>query len=205
MPAPAGSFEFVFKVAGREQMNDTLGIATDAVKDWRPAFDQLHEDFYGRIMPEQFATEGARAGSKWEGYDNEPVYRYVKSKLLNASTFPILRWATSFGPPQPGERLYPSLVEPSHPLHVYRTTKTSFSFGTRVPYAKDIQLGIGTVPYDKVPMPQRKIINLNADDKMRWSRIMQGWFMAEVGKKGRVAARGGAGRQQPMWQPSLGF
>mgnify|MGYP003121082484 CR=1 FL=1 len=205
MPAPAGSFDFVFRVAGEEQINDTLGFAADVIDDWRPAFERLHDDFTGRIMPEQFATEGARAGARWQGYDNEPVYRYVKSRILNTRTFPVLRWATRPGPPQAGERLYPSLVEQGHPLHVGRITRTSFSFGTRVPYARKHQLGIGIVPYDKVPLPQRKIINLNKDDRLRWARIMQAHFMSEVGKGGRVAGRGGAGRQNPMWQSSLGF
>jgi hypothetical protein len=206
MAAPKGSFEFVFKVAGEEQMADTLGIASDAVKDWRPAFNQIHDDFTGRIMPEQFATQGARGGAKWVGYDNEPIYRYVKSRILNTRQFPILRWSASFTQaPQPHERLYPSLVDQDHPDHVYRKSKLRFSFGTKVPYAIKHQLGTGTVPYDNVPLPKRKIISITPNDQLRWARIMQAYFMAEVGVGGRVAGRGGAGRQSPMWQPSLGF
>ena len=199
MAVPTGNFAFVFDVAGDRQVGDSLGFAQDAVEDWRPAFDEIHRDFYKRVIPEQFSSEGARGGQPWVGYENEPVYRYIKSKILNAATFPILRWAKTSGKPQPGERLYPSLVDPQNKDHVYRKTKRTFSFGTKVPYAIKHQLGIGTVPHDKVPLPKREIIRITDADKLRWSRILGAHFASAVGKAGRVAGRGGAGRQSPTF------
>lgn len=198
MAIPSSNFQFVFRVAGEDQIKQSLGLAADAVATWRPAFDRIHEDFTSTVMPQQFASQGARGGSRWVGYQNEPVYAKIKKYRLGV-TEPILRWARSSGPPESGERLYPSLVNPTHPDHVYEATNTTFRIGTRVPYAIKHQLGIGTTKYDKVPLPQRKIIDITPADRLRWARILQTYFMDAVGPGGRTAGRGAAGRKNPTF------
>ena len=138
MAAPAGSFRFVFTSDGKKLFNDTLGIAADAVKDWRPAFDEIHQDFYSRAMPQWFGSWGQ---GTWHDYYNEPRYEKMKRGVLGKPTgnLAILRWTKGWGgsPAEPGERLYPSLVDPTHREHVYNTTKYRFSFGTKVPLRQE--------------------------------------------------------------------
>lgn len=203
MAAPAGSFRFVFSVDGHKQLKDTLGIATNAVKDWRPAFDQIHDDFTDRVMPSQFGSVGA---GTWQDYWAEPRYAAMKRGVLGQKPFSklsILRWAAGgFGATKakPGERLYPSLTQQTHKDHVYNTTPHRFSFGTRVPYAKKLQRGGYTQKWDNVTVPARKIIDIKASTKLRWARMLQAYFMSAVGAAGRVAGRGGAGRQSPTFK-----
>lgn len=190
MPAiPAGGFDFVFKVAGERQIFDTLGILSDRVEDWRPAWDKIHDDFTGHIMVRQFATQGARGpAGRWINYIDEPVYASIKHRVLGRK-FPVLRWATSHGPPQAGEKLYPSLVDQNDPNHVWQRTTHSFRVGTSVPYAIKHQTGQGMQPYDMIPLPQRKIIDLNDDDRHRWERVLQHHVLGSIPANQRRAMR----------------
>ena len=189
MPIPAGGVDFIFEVAGERQIGDVLGIMSSRIKDWRPAWNRIHDDFTGHVMVQQFATQGARGPSgKWTDYRVEPVYAAYKKRVLG-SKFPILRWATSHGAPQSGEKLYPSLVEQSDPNHVWKSTKASFEVGTSVPYAMGHQKGVGRQSFDKIPLPRRKIIDLTSADIVRWEKIMQRHVIESLPPRARAAMR----------------
>lgn len=201
MGVPGSNFRLIFNVDGEKQINDSLGIAAHAIKDWRPAFDKIHDDFTNRVMPSWFESSG---DSKWPDYSNEPKWDYIKRRALGlykTAEIPILRWAkVSTRKPQSGERLYPSLVDQNHPDHIYRTTGQSFTFGTSVPYAIRHQRGQGMQRFDHIPLPQRKIIDIGRRVSEDWAKILQAHFMSAVGKAGRVAGRGAAGRQSPTFK-----
>jgi len=200
-PLPGGLHHFHFEVAGEHFIDEFLGAMAALVGDLTPAWDTIHDDFI-QIMKEQFASNGARGPmGKWDRYSGEPVYRYIKGKLLNANwgTFPILRWvATNTPTPGPNERLYPSFIGvPSKwgNEHVWRADPGGFTVGSAVPYAEKHQVGRGRTPYDKKPLPMRRIIDLTQADTVRWRKIIQATIMQRLTPQQRVLVRGWAGRQ----------
>ena len=180
-----------------------LGLAESRVGDLRPAWDAIHAGRTGdpllkgkgkgqslsflTISKRHFATQGGRAGAKWDGYDDEPVYRVIK-RLFGGGEGRMLRWRAG------RERLYPSLISPSHPDHIFEAKRHSVEIGTAVPYARNHQFGIGLQPFDRQPLKKRPVIALTRSDFRGWVRVIQRHVMRNIEPGARVGARGAAGR-----------
>ena len=118
------------------------------------------------MVRSQVLSRGARGGGGWPGYDNEPRYKAIKAEI-GGGLHMMLRW-------QPGrERLYPALVDPSHPEHIYEESTHHVRMGTRVPYAIRHQLGIGVTKHDGIPTPKRPLIQPTVWDRNAWFRAIQ--------------------------------
>jgi hypothetical protein len=157
------SFRFTIEALGFKQLDRTLLGMTDAVEDWRPAFESVH-DLLIDVEKRLFDTEGA-SGSQglWNRYTDEPRYRAFKRHILG-SEFPVLQWGRG------GMRLMPSLTTKSHPEHVFTSTATTMEFGTSVPYADRLAQG-GINPFGE-HYPGRRAIDLNDRDRTEITRIL---------------------------------
>ena len=143
--------------AGRLRNGITPGASSSGGADTVP---------FVQITREQFKSHGQRGGAAWPGYDNEPRYQVIKEKY-GGGLDRMLRWTEGH------ERLFPSLVEPGHPEHVFESSPLRCRMGTRVPYALRHQLGQGIQPFDKVPLPKRPLIAITTADFDGWMRAIQ--------------------------------
>lgn len=184
--------DFGVRFEGMEAPIARLGLAESRVGDLRPAWRAIHDGSSAHpylaggglsfvdIMRAQYATQGARGGRSWAGYDDEPVYSRIKI-AFGGGLGRILRW-------RPGrERLYPSLVAPSHAEHVYRPDRLGVTIGTSVPYARRLHFGIGEQPFDRIPLTARAIIALTRSDFRAWVRVIQRHVAGTVGVPGARA------------------
>ena len=160
-----------------------LELAARNAGDWSPFWGDKNSPLsmaWARSRREMFMTQGSSTGSTWPGYTAQERKYYVPVKLAvlfrgvsaGGSGFhrldkgSILRWTTS--PSSSGaaayERLYPSMGYPSHPEYVYTVTDNSVEMGTRVPYARNHDLGLGAYKRRfksktvSVPTPRRPLV-----------------------------------------------
>lgn len=186
MAAP-GLLSLDVRILGTDVISRRLGIMADRAGDLTPAFRAIHdgrseglakgEKGFLEIVKLQFESKGRRGGTPWQGYDAEPVYRRIKV-AVGGGLDRILRW-------RPGrERLYPSLVVPTHPDHVFSVSRYGVEMGTSVLYALSHQKGIGEQKWDRIPVPRRPIIALTSRDARGWVRIIQRHVAATVGIAG---------------------
>ena len=198
-----GLLDLDLKLLGARPLVRQLGLARDRVGDLRPAWDAIHHGRRGDPLLRakggrgglsfveteraQFATKGARGGERWPGYDGEPRYRVIK-RLFGGGEDNIMRWVRGH------ERLFPSLVVPTHPEHVYEPSALAVSMGTRVPYARRHQEGSGEQPFDRVPLKRRRLVAPTEGDLRAWTRTIQRHVMWPLSPEGRIRVRGPAGR-----------
>ena len=189
-------FDVSFGEGGRQvrPFKADLGLAKARVGDLRPAWEAIHTGdpshpllrggrlrrgsvawpasagvqatSFVQITREQFASLGRRGGEAWQDYSNEPRYSVIKEKY-GGGLDRMLRWSEGH------ERLFPSLVLPGHPEHVFEASPLRCRMGTRVPYAQRHQFGQGIQPFDKIPLPRRPIIALTRADFDGWIRVIQ--------------------------------
>ena len=181
-----------------------LGLMEDRVGDLRPVWEALHRGrrsdpllragkggaggvSFVEMTEAQFASKGARGGHPWPDYSGEPVYSVIKKKL-GGGLGNMLRWMRG------RERLFPSLVQPGHPEHIYDPSALAVSMGTSVPYASRHQEGSGIQPFDKVPLKRRRPIDPTEQDFRAWTRAVQRHVMWPLSPEGRRRVRGPAGR-----------
>lgn len=144
------------------QLKHSIQLAKEALEDWTPFFEELHPIWLAS-REEQFRTAGRAYGTPWPMYSRatgEHQYAAVKASIFGRklSQADLLRWLNSDG----RERLYPSIVNASHPDHIYRVTPTSGEYGTSVPYAENHEYGTGKMPEwaGGRPVPKRPLMSL---------------------------------------------
>jgi len=163
-------------IAGVNQVNRALLLSAAAVKDLRPVWDDLYDDF---LQGERslFAAEGnvgsrtrEMGGGAWGPW--EPLNEdYAKRKQAQGYGSKIL---VRTG------RLKGSLTERSHADAVFQPRELGMSLGTRVPYAGYHQTGTSK-------MPAREPIRINEAQARRWMRLIQQFILAS----GQVVRGGG--------------
>lgn len=186
--------DFDMTIIGHKPMIRHLGLAKERVGDLRPAWAAIHDGedshpllrggqlrrgvvagpassggqghSFVTITRAQFESRGARGGSAWPDYEDEPRYQVIKRKF-GGGLDRMLRWTEGH------ERLFPSLVLPGHPEHVFESHASRCRMGTRVPYAVRHQFGRGMQPFDHIPLPQRRIIALTRADMDGWVHAIQ--------------------------------
>lgn len=140
-------------IGGAEGFNRALGILEDEVKD----IDKIIMDVVPPLLYEhmnlQFNTNGAHGGKPWAAYSSEPRYGAWKRRVAGHSKRLQMR--------EPFQRLRPSLIRRNHPENILRFQNKTLEFGTKVPYAKDLNEG-GTGPFGE-PYPPRKIFSFKRE------------------------------------------
>ena len=158
-----------FAVKGSKRANDALAVYFDNIKSWPQVSDQIFSYFQQKTQ-ETFDNQG-RGSTSWPDYwQQEPKYGMKKLGIFKeqdqGELFPrLLRWL-------PGrERLFPSLMNPSHPDAVRRITDDGVEYGTSVDYGQRHQEGIGTNEQGE-PIPQRKFLIVTATDVAEVRRMI---------------------------------
>lgn len=150
--------------------------AADALRDFARDAENLHEvgpQIHRQLISDHWAafeTEGRAIGENWPGYTGqEALYGVIKRKILDTDNNRLLRW-------EPGqERLFPSVVSPTHPEHVWRVKDGKFEFGTSVPYAINHQEGKGRGPWwaGFPKIKQRRFLKLTRRTAAKITRIIR--------------------------------
>lgn len=131
-----------------------LELAARNAGDWSSFWGDKNSELsraWALSRREMFLTQGASTGATWPAYTalERKYWAPVKRAVLGVKTLDkgsILRWTTS--PSSSGaaayERLYPSMGYPSHPEYVYNVRGNGVEMGTRVPYARNHDKGLGS-------------------------------------------------------------
>jgi len=139
------------QVDGQAQFDRAFSRFSDGIKDLRPLWDKLAQEFY-RIEDEQFASEGAHSGNPWKPLS--PKYQAWKEKQIPG---PMILELTN--------KLKLSLTYKGSSAHVRIEEPLSISLGSSLPYARYHQTGTRR-------MPARKPIDLSEEDKRKLGKII---------------------------------
>ena len=149
-----------FNAAGFERFTATLARFSDNISDAEPAFQKM-ADFAGTIFAAQFATRGARMGTKWAPLS--PNYAPIKERK-----YPGMPLMVATGD------LRSSLA--ARPFGIDEVTSKGMVVGTGVPYAKYHQTGGGN-------LPARPLIGrINPSDRARMVKILQAHIVKGTGE-----------------------
>lgn len=158
---PQGGFRISFgaKRNGVAAFDRQLGLAKDIIGSLKETFEDVVHPYVLDHVKAMFRTQGSHGGASWAGYRQEPKYAAYKASVLDLAdpTDRLMRWAPD------NERLYPSLVAPSHPQHIFQASDDSVRIGTSVPYAKRLATG-GTGPFGE-PFPGRPMFAMTRSQK----------------------------------------
>jgi phage gpG-like protein len=165
MAAPPGFVQLDIETVGDERFVRGFNRYVSMMKDFRPVFDDIREDFQAiekRVFraqgtPESFAPLSEKY-KKWKDrhYPGKPIMQ-LRGYLVGAMT---------------GDTADT----------INRQRKKEAEFGTTLPYAHRHQMGT-------LGMPQRKFVQITAKDKTRWARMIQTWSYKQL----REAVPGVAG------------
>ncbi len=149
-------------IMGEEVVARALSRFGEGVKDFRPAWEQIHISFV-LIEEQQFATEGSRGGAPWPPL--KPSYAAWKEKYFPG--MPILQLTqTMWGQFAVGTGMLVDIA----PMYM-RLTPT-------IAYPKYHQTGT-------YKMPARKVVQLTEDDKMAWMNILHN-YVYDKAKEARL-------------------
>lgn len=160
-------------VSGEQAVSRKLGLASEVIGDMRDIWDTSVHPFMLAHMRQQFRSDGAHGGKPWADFSNEPKYTAYKIAMVGHLT--PLRWQKG----GPFERLYPSLVDRTDVDHVWRSKKTSASFGTRVPHAATLNVG-GIGPFGE-KYKARKIIAMRDEQRKSLISTIQRAIVEQLG------------------------
>lgn len=124
----------------------------EKIDDWRPIWPEVTKEFHA-IEQEQFDTEGAAGGGKWEPLS--PVY--AEYKEIQYPGKPIL---------QASGALMESLVTEGAPGGIHRETSDELVLGTSINYGLFHQRGTRK-------MPKRSPMNFSEQQKRRIQKAVQ--------------------------------
>lgn len=164
---------------GARKFAQRLRLASQVVQNLAPTFDRVFLPYMERHMKRQFESDGRYGGATWAGYGGEPQYRAFK-RGIGASLRP-LRWM-----PGKQERLAPSLLK-RDANSVQTTSRDAASYGTKLPYAKDLERG-GIGPFGE-PYPKRKIISTLPAQRQAMIDLIKRDIEARVGSTTRPQVR----------------
>jgi phage gpG-like protein len=146
------------EIAGEVQMDRGIARFSDGVTDYRPIWPSIEDDFYAQVK-DQFKTEGAAGGEKWQELSPE----YAGWKAVNFPGKPIL---------QRSGDLMKSLTSGSDPNAIKREERKTLTLGSSVPYAIYHQS-----PAPRKVLPRRPEIMLTEPFKRGVMRIMQTYLV----------------------------
>ena len=163
---------FKFEAFGKPAVSRGFGHpGMPKINDLKAAFERIEKDFY-KIEKEQFHTEGARGGMKWQPLTARTIA--IKDYLMRT------RQAVSLRPLIRTGRMWASLTqEGSISGKIRRIGPLEMELGTSVFYAIKHHEG-------QEGLSKREVIALTAADQKRWTNILQ----AEINKRIRAAGTG---------------
>lgn len=148
----SGLLGFFMEVDGVPQVARVLGVKADAVKDLRPVWDDIADDFRKR-EGQLWASEGSVQGmGGWVPLNP----KYAAWKAANGFGNKILVKAG---------RLRASMTDPTSSDHIQHKTPTGLEIGTFVPYAIYHQRGTSK-------MPRRPIVRITDAARKGWVRMI---------------------------------
>ena len=116
-----------------------------------------------------FRTQGASTETPWPDYTAaEQQYAAIKGSIfgrrVGRSTGDLNRWERG------RERLVPSMVRKSHSEYAQREGRRSASFGTNVPHAGRLHMGIGRAPQHLggATPPPRPLLGIGRQLRRDW-------------------------------------
>jgi phage gpG-like protein len=151
-----------FTVFGERQLARALSRFGEGVRDVRPAWEDMANEFI-RIEREQFVSSGGRSGG-WRPLS--PAYAASKpaGRPIMVLSGDLRRSLTQQG----GQNIREIRPE-------------EMRLGTRVPYAIFHQQGTRR-------MPARRVVDLSEDDRRNWVRILQRYFVRLARQAGLESA-----------------
>ena len=165
------AFRISLDIAGVKQVNRALLLSAAAVKDLRPVWEDIYDDF---LTSERsvFAAEGnvgsqtreMGSGGSWGPWEPLNVDYAARKQAKGYGSKILVRTG----------RLRDSLTERSHADAVFQPRALGASLGTRVPYAGYHQTGTSR-------MPAREPIRITEVQARRWMRLIQK-FIVESGQ-----------------------
>lgn len=159
MNAAAGRLAIEVEVFGVKQLSRVMAVSLDAVKDLRPAWWYITEDFVKREQT-VFTRQGAVQGwAKWKPLNPE----YLAWKKANGWSPKIM---------VQGGRTAHSLTDRKAADFIEHMTPKSLEIGTRVPYAHFHQK-----PGDKSRNPKREVIRVTENQKKFWIKTIQAFIV----------------------------
>jgi len=141
---------FTYTVDGDVQLDRALSRFGDALKDFRPFFQELVASFKD-ITRKQFESEGRQGSGGWAPLSAD----YAAWKQLHYPGKPILQLTGA---------MLESMTGGSD--HIEEIAKDSLKVGTRDPKALYHQRGTSK-------MPARPVIQLNDENKAAWMKMLQ--------------------------------
>lgn len=143
---------FIGSVEGDVQLNRAFNRVEQYISDFRPIWPDAAGEIYA-INAEQFESEGGAGRSgKWAALS--PAYKQWKA--VHYPGQPILQLEGD---------LMASLTDPEAPDAIYRPGKEELVIGSKVPYARVHQLGLG--------LPARPIFSFSEPSKRRIQKAIQ--------------------------------
>lgn len=116
-----------------------------------------------------FRTQGASTGTPWPDYTaDEAQYAAIKGSIfgrrVGKATGDLNRWERG------RERLVPSMVRKTHSEYAQTNGRRSASFGTRVPHAGRLHMGIGRAPQSLggATPPPRPLLGIGRQLRRDW-------------------------------------
>lgn len=172
---PKSLISLSLSVEGVPVVSRTLSLSRAAVRDLRPAWQDIAEDFWkgeAAVFRRQGAVEGY---SRWQAlsptYKDRKVARGYSSKILIASG-----------------ALMASVTRPNALGSVFVAKKQSFRIGTKIPYAiyhqsrRPRRMGSDGKPI----LPRRDFIRVTERQKKRWVKYIQA-FVARTVKQSKTS------------------
>lgn len=147
---------------GLDRLQRELDEMGERARGWTDTAPRVH-DFLLTRQRELWETQGASEAKPWPGLP--PKWAALK-KALGVDPRP-LRW-------EPGvrERLFPSLTDPRHRLHVFEVVnREEVRFGTAVPYASRHDQGQGKNPFGET-IRERPLATLSDRNQLRLGQLL---------------------------------
>lgn len=151
------------EILGKEVFARSLSRFASAVQDWRPAFEQIWQN-YTKITRRNFQRQGYPVSFA----PLSPAYRAWKEKHFPGK--PILQRSGALMDAMLGN------AQASSRHTIKDIKKLSAEFGTTLPYAGAHQEGIPG------RLPRRPPLQLEERDLVFWSRIIHEWAYKEAMK-----------------------
>jgi phage gpG-like protein len=153
----AGEFKLTMEVAGEQQLSRGFSRLADNISDATEPFEESADDFK-KVEEKWFESEGNGA---WQplspNYATWKDRNYPGTKILERAG--LLRES----------------LAGSNPWTIRDIQPLQMKLGTTINYAGRHQTGKGR-------LPQRKVIDLQEEDKTRWVKIFQKWLVNRENK-----------------------
>jgi len=126
-------FVLTISVDGQEALSIGLSRFADAIKDFKPFWDEYFKSAWYRTVDTHYVTQGRSTGEAWAPLSER--YGVWKQKHWPGLPVGVLSGATR-----------ESLTFANDANAVWEPTDTSLEVGTRVPHATYLQRGTGRMP-----------------------------------------------------------